>query len=71
MRIRVFIAILLAVLLVIFTIQNAEIVVVKLIFWNFNLPRALLILISFCIGVLLGILIPVKSIKPAEKQESS
>jgi len=60
MRIRVFITVLLAILLVIFTIQNSEIVVVKLAFWNFNIPRALLILISFCMGVLLVILIPVK-----------
>jgi len=60
MRIRVFITVLLAILLVIFTIQNSEIVVVKLAFWNFYIPQALLILISFCMGVLLVILIPIK-----------
>ncbi len=70
MRIRVFITVLLAILLVIFSIQNSEIVVVKLVFWNFNIPRALLILISFCMGVLLGVLIPVKNIKKDKEQDS-
>jgi putative membrane protein len=68
MRTRIIISILLAVLLVIFTIQNSEIVTVRLYFWDTNIPGALLFLICLCIGVLIGILIPVKK-KKSEKEE--
>lgn len=63
MRIRIFVTILLAILLVIFTIQNSEIVIIKLFFWIFEIPRALLIVICIFIGVLIGILIPKKRAK--------
>jgi putative membrane protein len=68
MRTRIIISILLAILLVIFTIQNSEIVTVRLYFWDTNIPGALLFLICLCIGVIIGVLIPVKK-KKSEKQE--
>ncbi len=68
MRTRIIISILLAILLVIFTIQNSEIVTVRLYFWDTNIPGALLFLICLCIGVIIGVLIPVKK-KKSEKEE--
>ena len=56
MRFRLIIAIIFALLLVVFSLQNAEIVDVKLWFWNVKIPRALLILISIAAGVILGML---------------
>jgi putative membrane protein len=60
MKTRAIIAIILSILLVIFTIQNIEIVTVRLFFWNPQIPRALLILICICIGIIIGALIPGK-----------
>jgi putative membrane protein len=69
MRTRIIISILLAILLVVFTIQNSEIITVRLYFWDTNIPGALLFLICLCIGVFIGILIPVKK-KHSEKEEA-
>jgi len=68
MRTRIIISVLLAILLVIFTIQNSEIVTVRLFFWDTKVPAALLFIICLCIGVFIGILIPVKK-KKSEKEE--
>jgi uncharacterized integral membrane protein len=43
----------LAIFLVIFTLQNAESVAIKLFFWNVNIPLVLLILVCLLIGYLL------------------
>ncbi len=43
----------LAIFLVLFTLQNAESVAIKLFFWNINVPLVLLILICLLIGYLL------------------
>jgi putative membrane protein len=67
MKTRIIMTIILSVLLVIFTIQNTEIVSVRLFFWNPQIPRALLILICICIGIIIGVLIPGK--KKHQKDE--
>lgn len=43
----------LAIFLVIFTLQNAESVAIRLFFWNVNIPLVLLILVCLLIGYLL------------------
>lgn len=43
----------LAIFLVIFTLQNAESVAINLFFWNVNIPLVLLILVCLLIGYLL------------------
>jgi putative membrane protein len=60
---RIFFTILLAILLAIFAIQNSEIVVIKLFFWVFEIPEAILILVCILIGVLIGLIIPTKKAK--------
>ena len=70
MKIRIFLTILLAIFLVIFTVQNSETAIVKLLYWQFEIPRALLILVCICIGVLIGLLIPKKKTKPAKEEDN-
>lgn len=41
-------------LIVIFTLQNAEVVTIKFFFWEASISRAIMIFLVFAIGVLLG-----------------
>ncbi|NIM13353.1 MAG: DUF1049 domain-containing protein [Candidatus Aminicenantes bacterium] len=45
------------ILVVIFIIQNTEIVEINFLFWTFSIPRALMVFIVFIIGMLLGALL--------------
>lgn len=47
-------------LIIIFSIQNSETVAVKLFFWKISMPRVLLIMGSVLVGVVIGVLYPVK-----------
>lgn len=58
MKIKVFIIIFLAILLIVFVLQNTEIVNVNFFFWDLNIPRALLIFVCFAMGLIFGLLIP-------------
>lgn len=70
MKLKTILAILFATIIVIFSIQNAEIINVKFFFWEISTSRVLIILGSFGSGVLVGILasmkrkLPTKTIKP-------
>ena len=74
MRTKAIIILLLAILLIIFALQNTEVVRVKLWFWGMDLPLALLIFVCFAIGVVTGIIIPTskgkKKSHPEEKKKS-
>jgi putative membrane protein len=67
---RIILTILLLILLVIFTIQNSEIVVIKVFFWIFEIPEALLIIICIIIGLLIGLLIPKRKAKSVKKEDN-
>lgn len=49
-----------ALLLIVVTLQNTDIVSVKLFFWEIHLPRALVIFPSFLIGLIIGLFIPIR-----------
>ena len=70
MRAKTVIAIVLAILLVIFSLQNVEVVKVKFLSWSFELSRVLLIIGTFGVGVLVGILVSIrkKTTKKIEKK---
>jgi uncharacterized integral membrane protein len=74
MRTKAIIILLLAILLIIFALQNTELVHVKLWFWGMDIPLALLIFVCFAIGVITGIIIPTskgkKKSQPEEKKKS-
>lgn len=46
--------IIIGILVVIFIIQNTEIVEINFLFWTFSIPRALMVFIIFIISMLLG-----------------
>lgn len=58
MKAKIVIIILLAVLLIIFVLQNTDIVLVKFWFWDLSLPRALLLFVTFAIGLIIGLIVP-------------
>ena len=47
-------------LLILFSIQNSEIIQLRVFFWNVSIPRILLIMGSLIIGVFIGLLFPIK-----------
>jgi uncharacterized integral membrane protein len=60
MRFKTILILIFAAIIVIFSLQNAEITDVKFLFWKLSISKVLIILGSFAIGVLLGILISQK-----------
>jgi len=58
MKSKIVVIVVLAVLLIIFVLQNAEVVVVKFWFWDLSLPRALLLFVTFAVGLIIGLMIP-------------
>ena len=65
MKIKVIIIILLAILLIVFVLQNTEIVNVNFFFWDLSIPRALLLFVCFAVGLIFGLLIPSSRLKKA------
>jgi len=53
-RFRLIVTAILVVLVMIFAIQNAAIVEIKLLFWQVAFPRSLLIFLVLMIGMVLG-----------------
>jgi uncharacterized integral membrane protein len=60
MKLKTILVLIFAAIIVIFSLQNAEITDVKFLFWKLSISRVLVILGSFAIGILLGILISQK-----------
>lgn len=60
MNIKAFFAVFFIILILIFSVQNAEITDVKFLFWKLSISKVLIILGSFTVGILVGILISLK-----------
>ena len=60
MRFKTVLAILFATVIIIFSIQNAEVTDVKFLFWKLSMSRVLIILGSFVFGVMVGLLVSMK-----------
>ena len=56
-NIRIVLGIIGLFIVVIFTLQNAEVVNVNFLFWRISVSRVILLLIVFCTGFLLGYLL--------------
>lgn len=63
MRAKLILIIVLIVLILIFVLQNIEIVPISFLFWNFSIQRPLLLLITVCIGFLLGVFVALSAKK--------
>ncbi|MBT8289591.1 MAG: LapA family protein [Muriicola sp.] len=59
MKFKTLIAIVFVALIVIFSVQNSEVTNVNFLFWKLSMSRVLIILGSFGIGVLVGILVSI------------
>jgi len=60
MKFKTILAILFAGVIVVFSLQNAEVTDVKFLFWKLSMSRVLIILGSFGVGVAVGILVSMK-----------
>jgi putative membrane protein len=68
MKFKTILALLFATLIVIFSLQNSEVTQVKFLTWEIEMSRVLVILGSFTIGLLVGILVSIKKrIRPKNK----
>ena len=56
MKAKVVFALILVLLVVVFTLQNTEVVEINFVFWHFAMSRALLIFIVLGVGILIGLL---------------
>ena len=54
MKIKLSVGTILVLLVVVFTLQNTEVVNIQFLFWSFSLSRALMIFVVFGAGVLIG-----------------
>ncbi|WP_020674557.1 lipopolysaccharide assembly protein LapA domain-containing protein [Geopsychrobacter electrodiphilus] len=69
MRWKLYLSLILLTLVLIFVMQNTETVVFNFLFWNFGLPRALLLLVVFVAGITTGLLL-VASKRPSRSKNS-
>jgi uncharacterized integral membrane protein len=60
MKFKTIMAIVFAIIVVLFSLQNSAITQVEFLFWELSMSRVLVILGSFAIGVLVGILVSLK-----------
>ncbi|NNC96409.1 MAG: LapA family protein [Chitinophagales bacterium] len=60
MKFKTILALVFALVIVIFSLQNSEVTPVKFLVWNLSMSRVLIILGSFSIGLLVGILVSMK-----------
>ncbi|WP_372755098.1 lipopolysaccharide assembly protein LapA domain-containing protein [Mariniflexile sp.] len=60
MKFRTIVGLIFVAIIVIFSLQNAEVIDVKFLFWKLSISRVLVILGSFSIGLLVGILLSIK-----------
>ncbi len=54
MSIKLYAGLTLLILVVVFTIQNAEVVEINFLIWDFSISRALMIFLVLSIGILIG-----------------
>ena len=55
---KTWLALLLGVLLLVFTAQNTQVVEVRLLFWKVEMSRAIMLLVVLATGVVVGLLLP-------------
>ncbi|WP_158841335.1 lipopolysaccharide assembly protein LapA domain-containing protein [Polaribacter sp. L3A8] len=60
MKLKNILSLIFIILIVVFSIQNAEATDVNFLFWKVSISRVLVILGSFSIGILVGVLMSIK-----------
>ena len=69
MSVKFVVLLFLVVLFLIFIFQNIETVSVSFLMFEMNMPRALLLIITFMVGLLAGIFIPFEYRRSRSKKE--
>lgn len=70
MKSKIIVIVVLTVLLIIFVLQNTENVVVHFWFWDLSLPRALLLFVTFAVGLIIGLMVPTsRKLKSTESEK--
>jgi uncharacterized integral membrane protein len=70
MSTKTIIVIILGVLFLIFVFQNIQTVTVSFLVFEMSMPRALLLIITFAVGLLIGIFLPFEVIKGRNKTKT-
>ena len=65
------IGLIVGILVIIFMVQNVEIVDIKLYAWTISIPRAIMILIVFVVGIILGWIIRSIGYRKKRKKEQA
>lgn len=60
MKLKTILALVFAAIIVVFSLQNAKIIEISFLFWKLSASTVLVILGSFVIGILVGVLISLK-----------
>lgn len=64
MKPKTIIAIIFIVLIIIFSVQNAEITNVEFLFWRLTISKVMVIMGSFLVGIIVGLLFSMRRKKP-------
>jgi putative membrane protein len=57
MQTKIIIALVLVVIALVIALQNTEIVPIRMLFWEFGMPRIVMILLSLLVGIVIGYII--------------
>ena len=60
MKLKTILALVFAAIIVVFSIQNARVIEISFLFWKLSASTVLVILGSFVIGILVGVLLSLK-----------
>lgn len=58
MRVKLILSLSLLFIVTLFAVQNAAVVTIKFLLWEFDISQALMIFLTFAIGLVIGLFIP-------------
>ena len=58
MRVKLILSLILLFIVTLFAVQNAAVVTIKFLLWEFDISQALMIFLTFAIGLVIGLFIP-------------
>ena len=58
MRIKLILSLLLLFIVALFAVQNAAVITIKFLLWEFDISQALMIFLTLAIGLVIGLFLP-------------
>lgn len=71
MRLKMILGMALLLLVVIFTLQNTEVIAIRFLFWDLSLSRALMLFLVLAVGILIGFLAGAGRSRPGNDKAAS